>query len=152
MSPQHCSYRKKLQLLLGNDLDGSLILHIYRCSHYVIILFIVNIYCKYCKYYSKPETIILKLLFQSLLEVLRNELMFIFGIFIMSSLSLWLYTHKNVNPLLMRILQACILQAASKWKVKQTQSLGIAIAQYLTIKIWHKHTNIRKSITDSKTV
>lgn len=141
MSPQHYSYRKKLQLLLGNDLDCSLILHICRCSHYVIILFL---------YYSKPETIILKLLFQYLLEVLRNELMFILVIFIMPSLSFWLYTHKNVNPLLMRILQACILQAASKWKVKWTHSLGIA--QYLTIKIWHKPTNIRKGITDSKRV
>lgn len=50
--------------------------------------------------------------------MLRNNLMFILITFIMLRLCLLLYFYNKVNPLLMRILQVCIFQAALKWRAK----------------------------------
>lgn len=101
-----------------------------------------------CIIVKQKQVVILKLLFQYLLGVLRNKLMFMLVIFIMPTLSLWLHIYKNGNPLLIRILQAYVFEAASKWKVKWTYFSGIA--QYPTIKVLHKTANVRICITNSK--
>lgn len=56
----------------------------------------------------------------------------------MLRLCLLLYIYNKVNPLLMRILQVCIFQAALKWRAKLIYWPGIDL--HLIMKVLHKTT------------